>query len=88
MMDTFNVYQAALFNRAPTVGERSPSGEVTYFGYRRVPVVADNGANLHEFRFPECEDDGPVLVTHVALMDGQNCVVAVQPVTSDMARKG
>jgi len=73
-----DVYSAALFSRAPLIGEINPEGEVSYLGYRRVPIVAGFGVNLEKIEFPPSEQDEPVYVTHVVALDGAGRVVGVR----------
>lgn len=79
-MTTLCIYEAALFNREPAIGEINPPGEVSYTGYRRVPIFAEGGANVLPIIFPPSEEDGPALVTHIAALDGQGRVVGVRNV--------
>lgn len=75
--------QAALFNRAPAIGEQNPAGEVSYAGYRRVHVTERDGV-VPTITFRVSEDDREVLVTHIVLLDAAQVVVHVLEATPDM----
>lgn len=73
-----NMYWAALFNRAPALGEINPSGEIFYVGYRRVAFLSLDGRNLEEIQFNECLQDEPVFASHVVAFDSDGRVVGVK----------
>ena len=77
-MTTIEQYEVALFNRAPSVGDINPEGEISYIGYKRVLIAACNGTNLEEVVFPPSDTDEPVFASHAVVIDGAGRVVGVK----------
>lgn len=77
-MKTMEMCYAALFSKAPKIGETNPDGEINYLGYARVPFVAESGENIETILFPKSEQDEPVFATHVVAFNAAGEVVGVK----------
>ena len=77
-MKTIGQYEAALFSRAPGIGDINPEGEIFYAGYARVLVLEYDGENLTEIAFPPSDQDEPVFASFVVVMDCIGRVVGVK----------
>lgn len=77
---------AGLFNEEPVIGEINPMGEVHYIGYKRIPLIALNKRNLTEVIFPAPDQDEPVFVSHVAVLDANNKVIGKRAISGDDIR--
>lgn len=73
-------YSAALYDRIVQLSQKPTRGECSYQGYHRIPVARFDGQNFEAVTFPPSEQDEPMHVACVALLDGDGYVVAVRPV--------
>jgi len=75
--ESLNLLEAAIFTQEPVVGSSNCLHEANYVGYKRVPFVADERANLSNIEFPPSEQDEEVIATHAAAIDGRGVIVGV-----------
>lgn len=70
-------FQAALYDREPELGAVNPPGEVVYAGYQRVQLSMGRPGMV----FPASEQDEPVWVSHIVVLDPDGRVVGSREIS-------
>lgn len=82
-MTDISLYQLALYDTTPKIGDINPPGEVSYEGYGRIQAAVIDNVVYEKCVFPKCKSGEPVRITHIALLTFSGRVVEVQEVTDE-----